>query len=224
MRKAIALILLLSLLFALGGCAGNEQTAPSELPSVTDAPDAPPAAYYAGELPADVFGVFDEESYTNEAFGVSYLRDGSWSFYTMQELTALNGAAPGDGEKEILKSAGFVYDMYARSGLETLGFALAIPSVRFGRSMTEQEYAQAVKDASARDYAGADYDVVSDEIGTADFGGAQHACFYLTVAANGMVFHTEQIFLQHGDLIGVIYVSAENEEARNALLGRFRAS
>ena len=80
---------------------------------------------------------------------------------------------------------------------------------------------QAVKAASARDYAGADYDVVSDEIATAQFGEKEHACYYMTVAANGMVFYTARIFLQQGDFIGVIYVSAESEAQRTSLLSSF---
>lgn len=217
MKKTIILALLLSLLLALSACAATTQSdaAETEAPTVSDPPAAEP---YDGDLPAILFGVFDEETYTNTAFGAKYLREGQWSFYTIQELTSLNG---GGSASETLRNTGFLYDMYARSGLETLGFAVAIPSVQFGRAMTEAEYAQSVKEASARDYAGTDYDVVSDEIGTAAFGGEQHACFYLTVAANGMIFHTAQLFLQHDDFIGVIYVSAQSEDGRDALLHSF---
>lgn len=221
MKRFIAFILLFSLALALVACAAPEQADPSEPPAVTDAAEKTPTAPYEGKVPADLFGVFDEETYTNTAFGVKYLRDGSWSFYTIQELNALNGST-GEAVSERLKSTGFAYDMYARSGAETLGFGLAIPSVQFGAAMDEAAYAQAVKAASARDYAGADYDVVSDEIATAQFGEKEHACYYMTVAANGMVFYTARIFLQQGDFIGVIYVSAESEAQRTSLLNAFR--
>lgn len=221
MKTAIAILLLLSLLLALGGCAGKEQTATSEQPSVTDASDKAAATPYDGTIPQDLFGIFDEESYTNTFFGVKYLRDGKWTFYTTQQLESVNGGAAGETEADTLKRVGYVYDMYARSGLETLGFTVAIPSVQYGRAMTEAEYAEATKDASARDYAGADYDVISGEIGTADYAGAAHPCFYLTVAANGMVFYTAQIFLQRGDFIGIVYVSAESEDGRTSLLSSF---
>lgn len=220
MKNAIAVILLVSLLLALGGCAGDTEPLPSEQPSVAEATEKTPAPTYDGELPADLFGIFDEESYENAFFGVKYLRDGNWTFYTSQELASVNGGA-GETPAETLRRVGYVYDMYARSGQETLGFTVAIPSVQYGKAMTEAEYAQATKDASARDYAGADYDVVSGEIGTAQYGGAEHPCFYLTVAANGMVFYTAQLFMQRGDFMGIVYVSAESEEGRTSLLSSF---
>lgn len=219
MRKAIALIALVSILLALCGCAGSAEAGRPEKPSAATTAEKTPLQPYEGEIPADLFGIYDEETYTNAAFGVKFHRNGSWSFYTQQKLASLNGGS--EEASETLKRTGFVYDMYASSAFETLGFALAIPSSQFGKAMTEDEYAQAVKAASARDYAGADYDVVSDEIATARFGGVEHACFYLTVAASGMVFYTAQIFLQHGDFIGVIYVSASSEESMASLLSSF---
>ena len=223
MKRAIALLLLLSLLPVICGCHTEISVKPSEQTSVTTATEEslPPA--YDGEIPENLFGVFDEETYTNETFGVKYLRDGHWSFYTIQELASLNRTA-GETLSAQMKSSGFIYDMYARSDLETLGFAIAIPAVQFGRAMTEEEYAQAVRDASARDYAGADYDVISDEISAAEFGGAQHACFHMTVAASGLVFHTAQIFIQQDDFIGIIYVSGNSEESRDALLSSFSST
>lgn len=223
MKRAFVLILLFSLVSALCGCAVETQAVPSEQPTVTISSEVslPPA--YDGEIPESMFGVFDEETYTNEAFGVKYLRDGRWAFYTMQELASLNGIA-GETLSERLKASGFIYDMYARNELETLGLAIAIPAVQFGKAMTEEEYAQAVKDASARDYAGADYDVISDEVSTAEFGGKLHACFYMTAAASGLVFHTAQIFIQQDDFIGIIYVSGNSEESRDALLRSFSST
>ena len=220
MKRALAILLLLSLLLALGGCGDGALNDMFDEPAAASATEDPGTPPYDGDLPAILFGVFDEETYANTAFGVRYLRDGRWSFYTMQELANLNGSV-GDSSSNILRSTGFIYDMYARSDLETLGFAIAIPSVQFGRAMTEAEYAQAVKEASARNYAGADYDVVSDEIGEISFGGEEHACFYLTVAASGMVFYTAQIFLERDDFIGVVYVSARSEEGRTSLLNSF---
>lgn len=221
MKKKIAGILLIALILALVGCGAKEQTAPSEHPAVTEGAEKAAAVPYDGALPSDLFGIFDEESYTNSFFGVKYLRDGKWTFYTAQQLASVNGSADGETAADTLRRVGYVYDMYARSGQETLGFTVAIPSVQYGKAMTEDEYAQATKDASARDYAGADYDVVSCEIGTAQYGGAAHPCFYLTVAANGMVFYAAQIFIQKGDFIGVIYVSAESEADRSSLLSSF---
>ncbi|MBQ6431069.1 MAG: hypothetical protein IJJ99_04255 [Oscillospiraceae bacterium] len=219
MKRAIALILLFSLLLALCGCGGKSESDPSEQQLETNAAKAAQGQPYEGEIPKDIFGIYDEESYVNNAFGVKYQRDGSWSFYTLRKLADLNGSS--DETVEVLKRTGFVYDMYASSGLETIGFALAIPSSQFGKAMTEEAYAQAVKEASARDYAGADYDVISDEVGAVQFGGAQHACYYLTVAANGMVFHTVRIFLQRDDFIGIIYISADSDEHLSSLLSSF---
>lgn len=218
MKKAIALTLLLSLLLALSACAGETaQPDASERSEVPDATQNAPDAAYDGEIPEDIFGIYDEESYTNDYFGVEYKRDGNWVFYTLQELASLNVGT----EETALRSRGYVYDMYARSGMDTLGFTVAIPVVQYGKTMTETEYAQATKDASARDYAGADYDVVSGELGTVSFGGEEHACFDLTVAANGMIFYTKQIFIQRGDYIGVVYVSSQTEEGRTRLLNSF---
>ncbi len=220
MKRTIVFLLLISLLISLCACGGKTAVSPSEQPpfeTATEKADAPPSPAYEGELPENLFGIFDEESYTNAYFGVRFLRDGRWSFYSQQELASLNvGAAEG-----VLRSRGYAYDMYARSDLDTLGFTVAIPAVQYGKEMTEAEYAQATKDASARDYAGADYDVVSSELGTVVFGGEEHACFDLTVAANGMMFYTRQIFLARGDLIGVVYVSAQSEDGRASLLSSF---
>lgn len=224
MKKAITILLLFALLLPLFACAKSETSEPgdpSEQPAATGASEKTPAASYDGEIPEDLFGIFDEESYTNAFFNVKYMRDGKWTFYTSQQLASINGAANGETASETLKRVGFVYDMYARSELETLGFTVAIPAVQYGKDMTEAEYAVATKDASARDYAGADYDVVSDEIGTARFGGEEHPCFYLTVAASGMTFYTAQIFLQRDGFIGVVYVSTQSEESRTALLNSF---
>lgn len=218
MKKAIALTLLLSLLLALSACAGETaQPDASEWSEVPDVTQNALDAAYDGEIPEDIFGIYDEESYTNDYFGVEYKRDGNWNFYTLQELASLNVGT----EETALRNRGYVYDMYARSGMDTLGFTVAIPAVQYGKTMTETEYAQATKDASARDYAGADYDVVSGELGTVSFGGEEHACFDLTVAANGMIFYTKQIFIQRGDYIGVAYVSSQTEEGRTRLLNSF---
>ena len=212
--------LLLSLLLAIFGCAGKtaQPDTTQEPAAATEASEAAPyVPAYDGEIPEGVFGIFDEERYTNEYFGVQFQRDGRWTFYSQQELASLNvGVA-----ETVLRNRGYAYDMYARSDLETLGFTVAIPAVQYGKEMTEAEYAQATKDASARDYAGTDYDVVSDELGTVTFGGEEHACFYLTVAANGMMFYSGQIFLQRGDFVGVVYVSAQSEEGRASLLKSF---
>lgn len=226
MKRTISVFLLLALLLTLFGCAGetarDETTVqPPAEETMKEATEEATTPVYEGELPDDLFGVFDEESYTNGCFGVKYLRDGSWKFFTTQELASVNGGAFGETEAETLKRVGCVYDMYARCGQDTLGFTLAIPAVQFGKAMTEEEYAQAVKEASARDYAGTDYDVVSDELGTAQFGGAEHACFDLTVAANGMIFYTKQIFIQQGDFTGVICVSSQGEDGRASLLSHF---
>lgn len=221
MKKAIAIFLLISVVLALCGCAEGSPQEPSEQPSeppVTQATERTPAPAYDGDLPAGLFGIYDEESYTNNYFGIVFKRDGNWTFYSQQELASLNVGAT----EAAFRSKGFVYDMYARNNSETLGFTVAIPSVQFGREMTEDEYAQAIKEASARDYAGADYDVVSDEIGTAQINGETHVCYYLTVAANGMVFYSAQLFLQRDGFIGVAYVSAQSEEARASLLNSFR--
>lgn len=218
MKKTIILALLLSLLLALSACAGETaQPDASEQPITPDATQVAPALAYDGELPENIFGIFDEESYTNDFFSVEFRRDGNWSFYSQQELASLNmGVA-----ETVLRSRGYIYDMYARSDMDTLGFTIAIPAVQYGKAMTEAEYAQATKDASARDYAGADYDVVSGELGTVSFGGEEHVCFDLTVAANGMMFYTRQIFIQRGDYIGVVYVSSQTEEGRTYLLNSF---
>ena len=222
MKKAIVLALLLSLLLALSACTGETaQSEASEQSALPDATEKAPDPPYDGEIPEDVFGIYDEESYTNDYFGVEYKRDGNWAFYTMQELASVNGLAFGETETDALKRIGYVYNMYARSEMDTLGFTIAIPAVQYGKAMTEAEYAQATKDASARDYAGADYDVVSGELGTASFGGEEHVCFDLTVAANGMMFYTKQIFIQRGDYIGVVYVSSQTEEGRTYLLNSF---
>ena len=222
MKRAIVLALLLSLLLALSACTGETaQSEASEQSALPDATEKAPDPPYDGEIPEDVFGIYDEESYTNDYFGVEYKRDGNWAFYTMQELASVNGLAFGETETDALKRIGYVYNMYARSEMDTLGFTIAIPAVQYGKAMTEAEYAQATKDASARDYAGADYDVVSGELGTASFGGEEHACFDLTVAANGMMFYTKQIFIQRGDYIGVVYVSSQTEEGRTYLLNSF---
>lgn len=220
MKITIVFLMLISLLISLCACGGAPTSSPSEQPpfeTATEKAELPPSLAYEGELPENLFGIFDEESYVNDYFGVSFKRDGNWTFYSQQELASLNvGAA-----EAVLRSRGYAYDMYARNELETLGFTVAIPAAQYGKDMTEAEYAQATEASSARDYAGADYDVVSGEVGTIEFCGAEHACFRLTVAASGMLFYTEQIFLQRGEFIGVVYVSAQSEEATASLLSCF---
>ncbi len=108
MKKILAFLLTLSMLFVLCACGAEEQ------PPVE--PEQPPVEEPVEPVKEFSPGVVEDGVYRSEFLSMGFTLPEGWEFYTREQIMEFNNAAydtAGEEYQEIVESADIVFDMYA---------------------------------------------------------------------------------------------------------------
>lgn len=124
MKKLLALMLAVLMIFALAACGENTATHRRRKNKATDSTTLPPAADKELSL-GKVIGT----TYENEFIGIGCTLDNGWTFKTEKEIKEANSIvmdAAGEELAEALKNATIIYDMSATgpNGMDSINVNL----------------------------------------------------------------------------------------------------
>ena len=228
MKKILALLLALCMLFALSACGSKEvkgSVSPAEEERETNAaesaaaqePEAAetepePAEAEAPEETAEEespeLGIVSGGRYENEFLGIGCELDDNWVYANEEQLASLIGitadAVGGDFGEQMLKSDLF-YDMYAESGTNAATINIVIQKLDLMSSMASEE---AVIDASIKtmetQLAAAGFSDLKIGKNTLSFVGEEHLGVTVSAMVQGVQLYEQQVYIKKGGYIASI--------------------
>ena len=241
-KKLLALMLALALVFALTACGsepkGNvtpsDNTTPSAAPAddkteSTPEPTVEPAPEDDVELGSMTGGV-----YKNDFVGISCTMDDNWTYYSEEEILALNGlvADSTDDEElaEQLRDSDSFYDMMAENGetLENVNIVLENLGLIYGNTMDASGYIDVALENLESQMKSMGMNVTSCEKVSFDFCGKETDGIYITssMAVEGMEIEVFQRMacVKAGTYMCVITACSYFEDTTMDVLNLFSAA
>lgn len=199
MKKIVAMLLALSMLFGLCACAAEPEEEEKEF------------------VPAR--GTLENNVYKNEAFGISFEADPDWYYYTDEEIAETMGITAEeiftDEFAEALESAEIIYDMYCNNPNtgETVGVNYENLGVMYGLVLDEEAYITAAAAQLETQIEAAGASVTKNESGTVKINGKEVPCLYVTMEVYGISIYEVIAVKKVGDWMGAVTVASLDEAA-----------
>ncbi len=228
MKKILAMLLLVSLLFGLCSCGASssdddvkgtiEENTTEEV--TTEAEDTTEA-----EEDYEI-NLAEGGTYKNEYFGFGCTLDEEWTFATEEEILAMNeltGELVGEEMKEAIANADILYELSAskNGGLESININIENPGV-LALGYTDETYLKSQQDnlkETLESIGLADVTVSTEEI---EFAGGTHWAIKVSADMNGTQFDEYVITIKRGTRFANISIGAYGSDI-NSILGCFFA-
>lgn len=181
-----------------------------------------------GESAAFSHGTQDSGVYTSEFLGLKAEFTEDWSITADSDLAQVNGidSMSADNTATALKTNGMLYEMMAAAGDNSSNVNITIENLNvtnLGRSLTAEQYVDAAFNSIKNQYAAAGITDVEAEKSTVSFLGSETACIKTTLKNDGAELRQMMIPVSKGTYMGVIALTAPDEDGVNAQLEMFKS-
>lgn len=232
MKKFIAMLLALVLVFSLCACGSKDDVSGSLAPadkggstsgSVSQTPE--PAQEPEEEIEA---GNLVGGRYENEFLGIGCELDDNWVYATQEELAEMIGQTADlfdEESAEQLKNADMFYDMLASSsdGLVSINVVIQNLGVLYGAVLSEEEYVSISTQNLEEQLGTAGFTDISWEQTAPDFAGQQHVGLHISSKIQGNDYYTSQVYIKAGSYMAVISFNSFLEDIGEDLMANFFA-
>lgn len=225
MKRFIALLLALMLVFALCACGSKDVSGtvtPEETQDISG--DVQNESSVEFEMGDTVGG-----AYTSDFLGIGLTLDSNWTYATKDELLAqINLTADAFDDEELqneLKNANMFYDMMASSndGYANINVALQNVGVLYGKVLDEEDYVKLSLEQLPDQLASAGMDVQSCESTTIEFAGATRNAIVLHSIVNDLDVYQLCIIMKIDSYFANITVTSYVEDITSDLAEMFYA-
>lgn len=232
MRKFIAMLLALCMVFCLCACGGDgkEAEAPAETPSAANdeqasAPTEAPSDE-AEEEAAVQAGTLSGSTYENAFLGIGCTLDENWTFASEEELAQMIGQTAemfDDDYAEQLKEADMFYDMVAvtEEGMVSINVVIQNVGLLYGTVLSEDKYLEIAEEQMAEQLGNAGMENVQTERISANFAGAEHGGLHISCTIQDVPYYCTQMCIKQGKYIASISLCSFTEDYGSDMMGFF---
>lgn len=212
MKRALAMLLAASMIFALCACGSGKQDVGGSVSSAE---------------PELQTGTVNGGVYENDFIGIGISLDDSWDIYDEEQLAELIGltAEQYDDEKyvEQLKNADMFYDFFASAeqGLVTVNIIIQNLGLIYGTVLDEDKIVDMSLEQMDEQLQSAGFANVSAEKNSIDFAGAERTGIKSSSVYQGADYFTQQVFIKHGKYMAIFTVSSFFEDVTGDILSQF---
>lgn len=219
-KRILALVLALTMVFALCACTSDDDVKGKTEPSVTE------TAVPEKELE---LGNVSGNKYENAYFGFGCELGELWTYASEEQLLSMVQATADLVDDENLKDellkADMFYDMmtYFYDGVTNINVVVQNLGAVYGTLLDEEAIAEKNANTMSEQFAAANMEVRSCEQVTVEFAGADHAGILIHSVANGSDVYQLQAYVKAGKYVAIITMSSPLEDNIDAMLGFFYA-
>lgn len=206
MKKIFCLILSLALVLCCAACGSGGE---SDAPAITQ------------EM---LRGITEGTIYTNEAMGIRFELDDTWTIFDETQLAELSGITADvlDDEAlaEKLQESGTSYVFYAATndGLYNLGIVWEDLGKLYGKVIDEETYAEIGVSQLPEALESAGIENVTAEASNISFAGQDHAAIVVTGEMMDVGFYETLVCVKAGDYMAVITAASYMDNATGQIL------
>lgn len=192
MKRILSAFVAFAMLLCFGGCSAEEKFLPER-------------------------GAVSGGVYSNEAFGITFSGDESWSYFPDEEIAASMGITPEDipgaDDKKALAEAGIIYDMYC-ANLEngtTVNITYEDLKATYGEVISVDYYLELYQMEIETQLNAGSISLKKNERDVAPIDGNMYPCLKVAADFGGVYIYETIIVKKCGDWLGVITVAALGE-------------
>lgn len=213
MKKLLALVLALSLVFCFAGCG----TSPEDVRGEQQDNTASDKEFSMGAV--------EGLTYENKFIGIGCKLSSDWAFYTDEEIKELNNLSEeimGDELTETIKEADIVYDMYASTAEgDTININLEKATALQVLSLDLKENFKAIFDSLKTSFEGAGFTDVNYELSTVKIGDKDFDCMNITMKLEGVTLYETLISIKCSNYLASIAVASIDKATVDSALASF---
>lgn len=202
MKKFVAMLLALCMVFCLCACG-------------------------SGEKEADVqTGTLSGFTWENTFLGIGCKLDESWTYASEEELAQMIGQTAEMFDEEYaeqLKNADMFYDMMAvtENGLVSINVIIQNIGLIYGTALSEDKYLELAKEQMEEQFGQTGAENVEVERITRTFAGAEHEGILVSCTIQGVPYYCTQMCIKQGKYIGSVSLCSFSEDLSDFLIGYF---
>lgn len=201
MKRFVAMLLALCMVFCLCACGGEKE---AEVQT----------------------GTVNGYTYENAFLGIGCELDENWTYATQDELAHMIGQTAemfDDDYAEKLKNADMFYDMMAvaAEGLVSINIVIQNVGLIYGTAMSEDKYLEVAEEQMAEQLGNAGMENVQSERITANFAGAEHGGLHIACTISGVPYYCTQMCIKQGKYIASISLCSFSEDLGNDMMDYF---
>lgn len=219
-KRILALVLALTMVFALCACTSDDDVKGKTDPGVAETAD-PEKELELGNISGG--------RYENSYFGFGCELGELWTYANEEQLLSMVQATADlvDDEnfKDELLKADMFYDMmtYFYDGVTNMNVIVQNIGAAYGALLDEDAIAKQTAEVMPEQLAAASMDVQSCEQVVVEFAGVDHAGILIHSTVNGSDMYQLQAFVKAGKYVAIITISSPLEDNIDAMLGFFYA-
>lgn len=219
-KRILALVLALTMVFALCACTSDDDVKGKTEPKVTQTA-APEKELELGSVSGG--------RYENSYFGFGCELGELWTYASEEQLLSMVQATADLVDDENLKDellkADMFYDMmtYFYDGVTNMNVIVQNIGAAYGALLDEDAIAEQTAEVMPEQLAAASMDVQSCEQVVVEFAGVDHAGILIHSTINGSDMYQLQAFVKAGKYVAIITISSPLEDNIDAMLGFFYA-
>lgn len=219
-KRILALVLALTMVFALCACTSDDDVKGKTDPGVAETA-APEKELELGNISGG--------RYENSYFGFGCELGELWTYANEEQLLSMVQATADlvDDEnfKDELLKADMFYDMmtYFYDGVTNMNVIVQNIGAAYGALLDENAIAEQTAEVMPEQLAAASMDVQSCEQVVVEFARADHAGILIHSTVNGSDVYQLQAFVKAGKYVAIITMSSPLEDNIDAMLGFFYA-
>ncbi len=232
MKKLIALLLAVMMLFALCACGDKDDSAKpadDEKEDVKSEENIDKEEEEEEEEDAEFeLGTIKGRTYENESMGIGVKLEAGWQLLSEDEMYEMMGIVAdmyeGDELHDLILNSGTFYDMMAvTSGVENMNVTVEKQTAAVAAKYSAEDYAEAGKAGLEHAFAAAGYNLISCDIISVDFAGEEHAAIMSHLEGNGVEMYQMAIVFKCGNYFANITISAADEAGLYEIMDMFYA-
>lgn len=228
MKRIIALLLALMLVFALCACGDKSESANTPVNDKDEVKTQESADKDDGdksykkdkgkksEKSDFELGTVKGVTYENKSLGIGIKVESGWRLLTEDELYETMGivadAYDNDEIRDIIMNSGTFYDMMALTqGVENINVSVEKLTPSLAAKYSTEDYAKAGLENLPAAYASAGIELVSSEITTVDFAGEEHTAILTHIVNQGVEMYSLCIVFKCGNYFANVTITAATE-------------
>lgn len=191
------------------------------------------AAAAPGEVEEFQTGTIENNTYSNEFFGIGCQLDDTWKVLNEEEIAERSGLVVDtmeeggldDSMRTAMENGSVVFDFFAQKKDNTAAINITVGNigVLYGAALTEEGYIDATEEQMMQSVETIGYENVTTEKTTITLAGTEHAALKLTGEYSGISIYQTMVVLRKGIYVGCVAFSCGGEDFADDLITLFYA-
>lgn len=191
------------------------------------------AAAAPGEVEEYQTGTIENNTYSNEFFGIGCELDDTWKILNEEELAELSGltfdmleeGGMGNSDRIAMENGNFVFDFFAQKLDNTAAINITVGNmgVLYGTALTEEGHIDATTEQIVKSLESTGYENVASEKTTVMFAGTEHAALIVYGESAGMPIYQTLVVIRKSIYVGTVGLTTANEDTTGDLVTLFYA-